>query len=156
VLVGAAGVVVSSQGESTRQVTSGRSKLVEDGWRVIRHHPVAGAGLGGFARAALAGTAHPGRTKSAASHTTPVTVLAELGPLGLAAYLALLASIGWGAARAGPDRDLRLILAAALATVLASSLFYNAYFEDPASWILTALIAAMAFLHPPTVREAGA
>ena len=156
VLVGAAGLVVSSHGSSTRQVTSGRSRLVEDGWRVIRHHPLDGAGLGGFARAALAGTAHPGRTKTAASHTTPLTVLAELGPIGLAAYLALIASIAWAALRAGPDRDLRLVLAAALAAVLASSLFYNAYFEDPASWILTALIAALAFLQArPTTGPAG-
>jgi O-antigen ligase len=155
-LVGVAGLIVSTQGGSTRQVTSGRSKLVQDGWRVIRHHPAAGAGLGGFARAALAGTAHPGRTKTAASHTTPVTVLAELGPLGLAAYLAVIASIAWAAVRAGPDRDIRLALGAALAAVLASSLFYNAYFEDPASWILTALIAAMSFLPPPSPREAAA
>jgi O-antigen ligase len=145
-LVGAAGLIASSHGSSTREVTSGRSRLAEDGMRVIRHHPLNGAGLGGFARAALAGSAHPGRTKTAASHTTPLTVLAELGPLGLAAYLALIGSIAWAALRAGPDRDLRLVLAAALAAVLTSSLFYNAYFEDPASWILTALICALAFL----------
>jgi hypothetical protein len=40
--------------------------------------------------------------------------------------------------------------------VLTSSLFYNAYFEDPASWILTALIAAMSFLPASTTREASA
>ena len=155
-VIGVAGLAAYSHHSSTRQVTSGRSRLVEDGWRVIRHHPLDGAGLGGFARAALAGTAHPGRTKTAASHTTPLTVLAELGPIGLAAYLALIASIAWAAVRAGPDRDIRLILAAALAAVLASSLFYNAYFEDPASWILTALIAAMSMLPPTSPREAAA
>jgi O-antigen ligase len=152
-LVGVAGLITSSHGASTRQVTSGRSRLVEDGWRVIRHHPLNGAGLGGFARAALAGTEHPGRTKGAASHTTPLTVLAELGPIGLAAYLALIGSIAWAALRAGPDRDVRLTLAAALAAVLTSSLFYNAYFEDPASWILAALIAAVAFLPRPAARD---
>jgi O-antigen ligase len=85
-----------------------------------------------------------------------VTVLAELGPLGLAAYLALIGSIAWAALRPGPDRRLRLGLVAALAAVLTSSLFYNAYFEDPASWILTALIAAMSFLPASTTREASA
>jgi O-antigen ligase len=156
VLVGLAGLIASSHGNSTRQVTSGRSRLVEDGWRVIRHHPLQGAGLGGFARAALAGTAHPGRTKGAASHTTPLTVLAELGPIGLAAYLALIASLAWAAVRAGSDREFRLVLAAALAAVLASSLFYNDYFEDPASWILSALIAGLAFLPPPSPARAEA
>jgi len=58
--------------------------------------------------------------------------------------------------RAGPDRRLRFTLAAALATVVASSLFYNAYFEDPASWILTALIAAMYLLPPTSPHEAAA
>jgi hypothetical protein len=59
----------------------------------------------------------------------PLIVLAELGPLGLAA---------------------------ALAAVMTSSLSYNAYFEDPASWILTALIAAMSFLPASIPREASA
>jgi hypothetical protein len=39
--------------------------------------------------------------------------------------------------------------------VLSSSLFYNAYFEDPASWILTAVIAALAF-SAATAAEATA
>ena len=38
---------------------------------------------------------------------------------------------------------------AALAAIPTSSLFYNAYFEDPASWILTAVIAALALSPPP-------
>jgi O-antigen ligase len=156
ILTGLAGLAISTHGTSTRQVTSGRSKLIEDGWHVIKRHPFDGAGLGGFARAALAGSAHPGRTRTAASHTTPVTVLAELGPLGLAAYLALVGSIAWAALRPGPDRRVRLVLVAALAAVLTSSLFYNAYFEDPASWILTALIAAMSFLPASIPREASA
>jgi len=155
-LVGVAGLLVSSHGSSTKQVTSGRSVLLSDGWRVIRHHPIDGAGLGGFARAALAGSAHPNRTRTAASHTTPVTVLAELGPLGLAAYLALIGSIAWAAFRTGPDRLLRFGLAAALAAVLTSSLFYNAYFEDPASWILTALIVSVAALPNIRIRQARA
>src|SRR5262249_31714717 len=141
-----AGLAVWAHGRSATDVTSGRSRLVSDGWRVIRRDPIQGAGLGGFARAAVAGTAHPGRTKSAASHTTPVTVLAELGPLGLAPSLALLASIVWTAVRAGPDREARYVLLAAVAAIVASSLVYNDYFEDPATWILTALVASIAGL----------
>jgi hypothetical protein len=85
-----------------------------------------------------------------------VTVLAELGPLGLVAYLALVGSIAWAAFRPGPDRLLRFGLAAALAAVLTSSLFYNAYFEDPASWILTALIVSVAALPNIRIRQAHA
>jgi O-antigen ligase len=152
--VGLVGLGVWAHGRSANDVTSGRSRLVSDGWHVIRRHPVQGAGLGGFARAALAGTAHPGRTKSAASHTTPITVLAELGPLGLAAYLTLLASTAWAALRVGDGRPLRCALLAALAAIVASSLVYNDYFEDPATWILTALIAGAAYL--PAVRRDSA
>jgi O-antigen ligase len=144
-VVGLAGLAVAFHGNSARSVTSDRSTLLSDGWRVISHHPLDGAGIGGFSRAALAGSAHPGRVASAASHTTPVTILAELGPLGLLAYLALLASIAWTALRGRHgDRWQRLTLLAAMAALLTSSLFYNAYFEDPATWILTALIAALA------------
>ena len=155
-LAGLAGLAVSSHGSSAKQVTSGRSKLISDGVRVVKHHPLAGAGLGGFAKAALAGSAHPGRLKSAASHTTPVTVLAELGPLGLAAYLAMVASIAWAAFRSGTSTRLRYGLAAALAAVLVSSLSYNSYFEDPASWILTALIVSVAALPHISFRQARA
>ena len=144
-VVGLAGLAVAFHGNSAKSVTSDRSTLISDGWRVIRHHPLDGAGIGGFSRAALAGSAHPGRVASAASHTAPVTILAELGPLGLLAYLALLASIVWTALRGRDgDRWQRLTLLAAMAALLTSSLFYNAYFEDPATWILTALIAALA------------
>ena len=156
VVVGAVGIAAWAHGRSARDVTSGRSVLLADGWRVVRHHPAAGAGLGGFATAARAGSAHPKWIKHAASHTTPVTVVAELGPIGLAAYAALLAAIAWLAFRAGPDRRLRFALAAGLATLLASSLFYNAYFEDPATWILTGLIAAVALLPDIRPREAPA
>jgi hypothetical protein len=83
-------------------------------------------------------------------------VLAELGPLGLAAYLALIGSIAWAAFRSGPERLLRFGLAGALAAVLTSSLFYNAYFEDPASWILTALIVSVAALPNIRIRQARA
>jgi O-antigen ligase len=144
-LIGLAGLAVAFNANSAKSVTSDRSTLLSDGWRVIRHHPLDGAGIGGFSRAALAGSAHPGRVASAASHTTPVTILAELGPLGLLAYLALLASIVWTALRGRDgDRWQRLTLLAAMAALLTSSLFYNAYFEDPATWILTALIASLA------------
>ncbi len=155
-LIGVAGVAVSAHGRSARDVTSGRSVLLADGWRVIRHHPLAGAGLGGFATAAKAGSAHPRRTKQSASHTTPVTEEAELGPVGFAAYVAMIAAVAWLAFRRGADARLRWGLGAALATVFASSLFYNAYFEDPASWILTGLIAAVALLPVTRTSEATA
>jgi len=36
-----------------------------------------------------------------------------------------------------------MVLLAALTAIVASSLFYNAFFEDPQTWILLALLATV-------------
>jgi putative inorganic carbon (hco3(-)) transporter len=129
-------------GASARRASSGRPRLIELGWRVLRHHPFFGAGFGGFAKAAVAGTAHPYRIAGAESHTTPVTVLAELGPAGLAAFAWLLrelARLGTAARTASPATR---GMVAALAAIFASSVFYNAFFEDPTTWLLVGLACA--------------
>jgi hypothetical protein len=128
----------------TARATAGRSRLVDLGAKVVREHPLAGAGLGGFQRAARAGSRFPWKIKRAASHTTPVTVLAELGPAGLAAYVWLLAAVVVLALRGHGVLGMRMALLAAVTAIFASSLFYNAFFEDPATWILVGLLAALA------------
>lgn len=155
-VIGLAGLAVALRSHNAHDVTSGRTTLLDYGWTVIKRHPLEGAGIGGFAHEAVADLTHPKRRlKHAASHTTPVTVLAELGPVGLALYVALLASIALRALRADADRLPRLALLAALAAIVASSLFYNAYFEDPATWILTALIATVTFAPRPPAEAAA-
>jgi putative inorganic carbon (hco3(-)) transporter len=156
VAVGLAGLGVALRTNNAHEVTSGRTTLVDYGWKVIKRHPVQGAGIGGFAQEAVAGMSHPKRRmKHAASHTTPITVAAELGPVGLALYGWLLATIALRALRATTDRLPRLTLFAALAAIVASSLFYNAYFEDPATWILTALIATVTLAPRPRAEAAA-
>jgi hypothetical protein len=140
----AAVLAVALSGSSAGRVSGGRTHLVELGWRVVRHHPLVGAGLGGFARAAVAGTAHPYRLKGAASHTTPVTVIAELGPLGAAAYAWLLGALVRTGVRARRAPGLSRTLLAALVAIFASSLFYDSFFEDPTMWILAALLCGTA------------
>jgi hypothetical protein len=139
-----AGVLaVEVAGSSASRASGGRSHLVELGWRVMRHHPLLGAGLGGFAKAAVAGTDHPYRLKGAASHTTPVTVAAELGPLGIAAYGWLLGVLAWaGFAGRGRPAISRTLLAA-LVAIFASSLFYNSFFEDPTVWLIAGLLCVV-------------
>jgi hypothetical protein len=75
-------------------------------------------------------------------------VIAELGPIGLALYLALLAAVLLTAARGGAPRGVRITLAAAFVAIFASSLFYNSFFEDPATWICMALLASLAVAAP--------
>ena len=83
---------------------------------------------------------HPWRVASAASHTTPLTVVAELGPVGIVMYLAMIAAVVAAAVGSGPFRAVRLTLLAAFLAILTSSIFYNAFFEDPTTWILMALL----------------
>jgi putative inorganic carbon (HCO3(-)) transporter len=142
--VAVAGILaVEVAGSSANRASGGRSHLVELGWRVIRHHPLLGAGLGGFAKAAVAGTDHPYRLKGAASHTTPVTVAAELGPLGIAAYGWLLGALAWAglAGRRAPGVSRTLL--AALVAIFASSLFDNSFFEDPTVWLIAGLLCVV-------------
>jgi O-antigen ligase len=128
--------------------TSGRSSLVANGVRIAVHHPVTGVGIGGFKRAYAERVRLKGKEpKKAASHTTPITVAAEQGVVGLAL-------LGWlvAAALLQAFRRLERTLAGraafgaglALAAIFCHSLFYNAFFEDPMTWGLIGLIALAA------------
>ncbi|MHB8642350.1 MAG: O-antigen ligase family protein [Gaiellaceae bacterium] len=138
-----------------KKATSGRSKLVINGAKVALHHPVVGVGIGDFKRAYAKQVGLKGREpKSAASHDTPVTVAAETGLPGLL----LLVWLVWTALTASLRRvpatfagRTSLVLGLGLAAIAVHSLFYNAFFEDPTTWGLFALIALAA-----RAREADA
>jgi putative inorganic carbon (HCO3(-)) transporter len=130
---------------SLTHITSGRSKLVTRGLKIVEHHPVLGVGVGGF-KHAYAEVAHlrGKEPKAAASHTTPVTVTAETGLPGLALLLWLAGTaLAVGFRRLGPGfvGTSRLACAVALTAILVHCLFYNALFEDPTTWGLLALVA---------------
>jgi O-antigen ligase len=129
---------------SLSHVTSGRSTLVTRGLKVAVHHPVLGVGVGGFKRAYANANGLRGREpKAAASHTTPITVAAETGFVGLALLLALVGvSLVTAFRRIGPSFEgtARLGFGLALTAILVHCLFYNALFEDPTFWGLLALI----------------
>jgi O-antigen ligase len=77
--------------------------------------------------------------KKAASHDTPVTVAAETGLPGLALFAFLLvAAFRQAFRRAG---QVGLVSGLALAAIFCHSLFYNAFFEDPMTWMLFGLVA---------------
>ena len=90
-----------ADGKSLNRITSDRTERVQDATRVIEKHPIVGVGIGGQPRASrrLAGSDRP--TPNFVSHTTPLTVFAELGAVGLALYAWLLV----GGARLIPQRD---------------------------------------------------
>jgi O-antigen ligase len=152
VLLGGAGLVAAAvQDHSTRRVTSDRSRRVELTAKVVRDHPLAGVGLGAQPVESQKRSTQGGSPSRFVSHTTPLTVAAELGLLGLAAYLALLAGAAVLVERVRRrDPTLGLALGAVLLALVVHSLAYSGFFEDPVTWV--ALSIGSAFL---TARGTG-
>ena len=95
------GEIAGKSRSGLNKVTSGRSNLVSQGIRIAVDHPVAGIGVGGFRRAYAERTGVKGDDpKRVASHTTPITVAAEGGIVGLALFCWLVA----GGARSDAPR----------------------------------------------------
>jgi hypothetical protein len=148
-VAGGAVAVTTAQEASIREATSGRSRLVSITTTVIANHPLLGVGIGSQPRASREETGRRSTAKSA-SHTTPLTVAAELGLVGAALYLAFLA----GAARLllllqRRHRAFALGLGASFLVLLLHSLFYSGFFEDPITWG-TLAVAAAALAAPAT------
>jgi hypothetical protein len=127
-------------GESLNHITSDRTERVEDTTRVIEHNPAVGVGIGGQPRASreLAGSDRP--TPNFVSHTTPLTVAAELGAIGVLLYVWLLA----GGARLidlvrRRDQAIGLALAASFVALFVHALFYSGFLEDPITWLVLAV-----------------
>jgi O-Antigen ligase len=147
VFVLAGAVLLSTQltGESERQVTSERSRLVEDSARVYLSHPVLGVGVAGQPLASHLESGERGPLRRSVSHTTPLTVAAELGTVGLLAYVALLAgAVSVLAVASRRDPPLGLGLAAVLLALFVHSLFYGGFFDNPITWGVLAVAAAVA------------
>ena len=140
----AAGVVaLSIEDASARRLTSGRSQLVSTTTRVIERRPLVGVGLGGqpLATREVVGPGAP--VPRYTSHTTPLTVAAELGLIGFAAYLGLLAGAALALVRVGRlHATLALALGAILLALVVHSLFYSGFYEDPITWGVLAVAAS--------------
>ena len=131
--------------------SSGRASLIANGIRIAAAHPVRGVGVGGFKRAYADRVHLAGKDpKKAASHDTPVTVAAETGIPGLALFAWLLVALFRQAfRRAG---RVGLVAGLGLAAIFSHSLFYNAFFEDPLTWMLIGLVALASPLLVPVPR----
>jgi O-antigen ligase/polysaccharide polymerase Wzy-like membrane protein len=145
VLVLAGGLLVAREAADTslRRATSDRSRRVELTARVFAERPLAGVGIGAQPFASQALSERFGPEPAFVSHTTPLTVGAELGVAGLSLYALLL--VGAGAAIEGVrrrDEALGLGLAAALLALFVHSLFYSGFFEDPITWLVLGVAAS--------------
>jgi putative inorganic carbon (hco3(-)) transporter len=144
--------------ESSRDISEGHSSLISGGAELAQDRPVYGYGSASFSKEfARAEDVPPGETTI--SHTEPITVGAEQGVIGIAAYLALLVAALWTVlsgtrslapglgGRFRPLEDgnraelapARIGLAAAFVALLAHTVGYAAYLTDPLTWALLAV-----------------
>ncbi len=130
-------VSIPIRGESLRTETADRSQRIEETVDVIERHPIAGVGIGGQPEASRLLSERDRPTPNFVSHTAPLTVLAELGAVGVA----LLAWLLVGATRmlTGVRRlepGLGLALLSTLLALFVQSLFYPGFLEDPLTWVV--------------------
>ena len=128
------------------------------------YRPLTGFGSGSFADRDRARERVVSSRLSAESHTIPVTIAAEQGAIGLAAYGFLLwtaLAVAFGGLRrtlrrreAGVVLVGRCVVAAAFVALLLHTFVYAAFLEDPLSWTLLALAAALRRVEPEGA-EAG-
>jgi O-antigen ligase len=136
---------------SVRKATSDRSRRIELTAKVFRHHPVAGVGIGGQPIESQRLADRPASRQAFVSHTTPLTVAAELGTIGVLLYLALLAgSAATLLAVWRRHRALGLSLAAVFLALFVHALAYSGFFEDPMTWLVLAVASAFLATAPRT------
>src|SRR3954453_14211687 len=133
---------------SVDKATSGRVDLMRGGLRMFADRPLFGFGSGAFSKQFRKREGTGRRQAASASHTIPITVAAEQGVPGLAAYAAVIvASFGLMFSglrglreRAPPPRLVtRAYLAAAYSGLVLHTLLYAAFLEDPITWTLIAV-----------------
>jgi len=139
---------------SANNTTSGRVSLVKQGLKLFGDRPIAGFGSASFSCEYLRHM--PGSSSYACgapgpvgvtsdSHTTPVTIAAEQGVVGLLAYVALLAAAVLTLARGGLRRTpARVAILAAFVALVVHSWAYADFVEDPITWVLLAVGAVVA------------
>jgi putative inorganic carbon (hco3(-)) transporter len=150
--------------------TGGRGNLVSGGARLFGQRPLWGYGAGSFPRAYREHAATK-KVPVSVSHTEPVTVAAEQGLIGLAAYAALLITALWtmssglfasrvggvgvggvedALARSAPPTPTtgpaRHAVLAAFVALLVHTMAYAGFYEDPIAWVLLAVGASLAAL----------
>lgn len=154
----AVGTGVLEGGDDASRATSGRSALVTGGIELFAERPVVGWGAGSFALEYREAENVSAAKAASASHTIPVTVAAEQGVIGLAAYLALLFfafSRCLRGIRAAPNLAIRAAIAAAFTALVVHTLVYAAFLEDPITWVLLAAATAFGAASSRSASEGG-
>ena len=132
------------------KVTSDRWRRIELTWRVFERNPLLGVGIGSQPRASQRLSETGGPPTLFVSHTTPLTVAAELGAVGVALYAALLAGARVLIRLRRLNEPFFVALAAAFLGLVVHSLSYSGFFEDPLTWLALGLAASALAARPRT------
>jgi putative inorganic carbon (HCO3(-)) transporter len=149
-----AGGTPTSDIEDVRSIDSGHTDLARGGLVLFGllepdppradegvGRPIAGYGSGSFGRAFFE---HIEQARTTVSHSEPVTVAAEQGLIGLAVYVAMVATALVCLLGAGTSGSLaRSAVAACFVALLVASFGYTGFAIDPAMWALLALGVAL-------------
>ena len=130
--------------------TSGRANLVSGGLRLSAERPIYGYGSGSFPKA-YREHVKSRKVPVSVSHTEPITVAAEQGIIGFAAYLTLIVVALWTMARGLPwngsppptGRIARIAVLAAFVALLVHTMAYAGFYEDPITWVLLSVGASL-------------
>jgi len=133
-----------SDAESLDDATSGRYELIRGGVELAGDRPFWGWGSGSFATEYQEHDFGARSDAVSASHTIPLTVAAEQGIVGLAVYLALLAAALSRLLHRARNDPYRTFVAAGFVAVVVHTWMYAAFLEDPVTWALLAVGAALA------------
>lgn len=147
--------------KSLNRATSGRVDLMRGGLRMFADRPVYGYGSGSFAERFRAREKKGEAQAASASHTIPITVAAEQGVIGLAAYVFVLVAafrlLFGGVLRMRTEEEPsarllgRMVVAAAFAALVFHTLLYADFLEDPIVWTLIGVGVALR-RGPPRAR----
>jgi O-antigen ligase len=139
--------------KSADKATSGRYDLIKGGVKLFADAPVAGQGSGSFSREYRRAEHVSAERAASASHTIPITVAAEQGAIGLAAYLVLMLAAFARLAHRARGAPERAAVAAAFTALVAHTMMYAAFLEDPLAWTLLGAGTAMAMWPVATAPE---
>jgi putative inorganic carbon (HCO3(-)) transporter len=155
--------------------TSGRANLVSEGIALFGDRPLWGYGSGSFSVAYQKHRSQSGQLN--VSHTEPVTVAAEQGLIGIAAYLALLVVAFATLLRGMPalmpglrgppaasdpaaeplvHRAGRAAILACFVALVAHTMAYAGFLEDPLTWVLMAIGGSLAIAPEAAAAAAAA
>jgi putative inorganic carbon (HCO3(-)) transporter len=150
--IGVAAVAISPKtfglNQGLNNASSGRANLVTRGINMFGDRPIWGYGSGSFVH--VYRRQHPNSTTTlAASHTIAITIAAEQGVIGEVVYVALVLVAAVGLLRGARGDPARAAIAAAFLALAFHTLLYADFLEDPVTWTLLGVGAALAALPRP-------